>query len=178
MSESDDMSRNLGDEPLFRGWRVVLDVVVVGGSVWFPREGERLSTSLVQWSSGTDRRRSVQRDGLVVAELRVQFHGVVPAGPEELRHFFRIVVDSSSLPDTIRSMPSMPTSIRFDEDERVLLEAIAAHFLAEHGLRMSHTDVVRAALRSFVAPSNLGETAGAWRRAHKRVFTRTTETDS
>jgi hypothetical protein len=68
--------------------------------------------------------------------------------------------------------------MRFDADERVLLDAIAAYQLEHHGLKLTYTDVCRVALKHLRPPeSELGETAASWRRAYKRVFNKTVQVD-
>ena len=63
-----------------------------------------------------------------------------------------------------------PTTIRFTDDEKVLIDALAGHLSAETGLPHGRTAVVRHLLRKMSPPAKQSPDALAVKRAHSRLF--------
>jgi hypothetical protein len=67
-------------------------------------------------------------------------------------------------------MSPKPTTMRFTDDEKVLIDALAAHLSKETGIPHGRTAVVRHLLRKMGPPAKQGPEAAAVRRAHERLF--------
>ena len=63
-----------------------------------------------------------------------------------------------------------PTTMRFTEDEKALLDAHAAYLTAKHGIPQSRTSVIRHILRKVTPPTENTPEARALRVAHHRIF--------